>query len=93
MTPAELKDALSKRIPRSHFFDRKTMRYFGDKMRNYGVREVTINQGSGGALKVYELYRKKPVKFGLMWSAYFDCSTLNRVWPINSREIKSTKGF
>lgn len=55
----------------SYFFTRKTMRFFGDTMRNYGVRDT------GDA---WELYRKKPVKHGLKSSAYFDKLTFECVY-------------
>lgn len=58
--------------PRGHFFDPKTMRFFGDTFENYGVRELE---------KYYELFRKKPVKNGLKSSAYFDKETFKRAHP------------
>ena len=54
-----------------YFFTRETMRFFGDTMRNYGVRD------NGDS---WELYRRKPVKHGLKESAYFDKATFRRVW-------------
>jgi len=57
-----------------HFFTRKTMEFFGDTMRNYGVTKTTINDG----VKVYELYRRSPVKHGLCSSAYFNRATFKR---------------
>lgn len=45
------------------FFDRRTMKFFGDTMRNYGVRDAGDN---------WELYRKRAVKFGNQQSAFFD---------------------
>ena len=69
MTPAELKYLTEDTEP--HFFTHKTMRFFGDTMRNYGVRS---------AGDYWELYRKRPVKHGLDSSAYFDKETFNRVF-------------
>lgn len=40
-----------------HFFDRKTMQFFGDTMRNFG----TYTNSDGRVI----LYRKRPVKHGL----------------------------
>ena len=57
MTPSELKANILAHDPDSHYFDRKTMQFFGDTMRNYGVRKTEI-----GGVPVWELYRKKPVK-------------------------------
>ncbi len=73
MTPAELKYLTEE--TESHFFTRSTMKFFGDTMRNYGVRS---------AGDYWELYRKKPVKHGLHKSAYFDKKTLNRVYIYQS---------
>lgn len=47
----------------SYYFTRNTMKFFGDTMRNYGVKD----KGS-----YYELYRKQAVKHGLKNSAFFD---------------------
>lgn len=63
-----------------YFFDRKTMKFFGDTMRNYGVRgPVDVETYSQGVVKCWELYRRHPVKHGLQDSAYFDCETFARV--------------
>ena len=66
MTPSELKYHHLRLNPASHFFDRDTMRFFGDTMSNYGV---TTHEDC------YELRRKKPVKEGLRYSTYFDKET------------------
>jgi hypothetical protein len=55
-----------------HFFDHTTMKFFGDTMRNYGVRETVIDTYSEKNVAVYELYRRHAVKHGLTDSAYFD---------------------
>ena len=73
MTPSELKSHVEQY---SNFFERSTMRFFGDTMKNYGCRKVTI-----GERDLYELYRKRPVKHGLSESAYFDAETFTRVFP------------
>jgi hypothetical protein len=63
----------------SHHFDAKTMKFFGDTMANYGIRETTITTWSGPEpVEVYELYRRQPVKHGLRSSAYFDKKTFER---------------
>lgn len=76
----------------SNFFDRNSMKFFGDRMSNYGVREteVTTNYDAsdnyvenGVTVKVWELYRKHPVKHGLQKSSYFDKTTFARVHPKN----------
>lgn len=63
MNPSDLKYHHHRLNPDSHFFDRDTMRFFGDTMSNYGV--ITHED-------CYELRRKRPVKEGLRRSAYFD---------------------
>lgn len=73
MNASELKYQHMRLHPDSHFFDRKTMQFFGDTMRNYGV----TRHASG----CWELYRKRPVKYGLQSSAYFDPETFEQRWP------------
>ena len=75
MTPIKLKYQVLAAFPDSHFFDRRTMKVFGDTMRNYGVRKSTIM-----GCAVWELYRKRPVKEGQQASAYFNAGTLEQVW-------------
>lgn len=74
MTPAELKYNVEQTD--SYFFTRKTMQFFGDTMKNYGVRAKTVIING---IECYELYRRKPVKHGLSKSAYFDCITYKRI--------------
>lgn len=71
------------------FFTRDAMRFFGDTMRNYGVRDGgtrSTNWDANGnyideprTIEVWELYRKRAVKYGLQSSAYFDKETCERV--------------
>ncbi len=81
MTPAELKAAVEAAGHEPHFFTRQTMRFFGDTMRNYGVRAkpVEVTRYDGSKATCWELYRKRPVKHGLCASAYFECGTFQRV--------------
>ena len=74
MTPSELKYNVSQ--TGSCFFHRDSMRFFGDTMRNYGVRAAVLD-----GVEVWELYRKRPVKCGLRSSAYFNRATFERVHP------------
>lgn len=76
MTASELKAMIEAKGTEKHFFTPKTMKFFGDTMRNYGVRETVIDTWSENNVEVYELYRKKPVKHGLTKSAYFRKDTL-----------------
>lgn len=90
MNASELKYHVENAGHETYFFTRKTMSFFGDTMKNYGVRKTTIRTmydvegdyvgADGVGLEVYELYRKKPVKHGLQSSAYFDCVTFKRVF-------------
>lgn len=70
MTPSELKYNVEQAGYSPYFFTRKTMKFFGDTMRNYGVRDLGDR---------WELYRKKPVKHGLRGSAYFSKDTFKRI--------------
>lgn len=78
MTSSELKAKVEAAGQDPYFFDHKTMRFFGDRMSNYGVCESVIDTYSEEKVPVYELYRRKPVKHGLMSSAYFRKDTLAR---------------
>jgi hypothetical protein len=64
----------------SEFFTRKTMKFFGDTMQNYGVRATKIENYKSEIVECWELYRKKSVKHGLIESAYFDKITFNRIF-------------
>ena len=75
MTPSELKANILKHDSESHFFDRKTMQFFGDTMRNYGVRKAEIE-----GVDVWELYRKRPTKHGLKSSAFFRATDFQQVF-------------
>lgn len=60
----------------SLFFSRNNMKFAGDTMRNYGVRgPLKFKTSSGELCEVYELYRRRAVKFGLKDSAYFRADT------------------
>lgn len=87
MTSSELKYLVEQARQEPHFFDRKTMKFFGDRMSNYGVRETVIDTYSEKNVPVYELYRRKPVKHGLMSSAYFRKDTLVRAFE--DKQVKA----
>ena len=93
MNPTELKCKVEQGKDR-FFFTRETMRFFGDTMRNYGVRDGGTmpyhwdNEGNNYSdtprtIEVWELYRKQPVKHGLKDGAYFDKKTFRRVFKDN----------
>lgn len=79
-TSSDLKYHVDQSGNEPHFFDRQTMKFFGDTMRNYGVRKTTV-ETRHGVVEAYELYRRRAVKHGLKDSAYFDAEKFNRVFP------------
>lgn len=93
MTPSELKYHVESTGREAHFFTRKTMKFFGDTMRNYGVRRATIlanfdAEGNyfpdGVERDVWVLYRRRAVKHGNQKSAYFDAKTFHRVFSVET---------
>lgn len=80
MTASELKYNVEINRNEPFFFDRKTMKFFGDTMRNYGVTSATIPTLSGEMVEVWELFRRKPVKHGLSSSAYFTKNDFQRIY-------------
>ena len=76
MTSSELKAMIEAKGTAEHFFDRKTMKFHGDTMANYGVVETVIDTWSENNVEVYALYRKRPVKFGIWSTVYFRKDTL-----------------
>jgi peptide subunit release factor RF-3 len=66
MSPSELKYQHELFNPSSFFFSKDTMKFFGDTMKNYGVRSFG---------DYYELYRKSPVNVNLTNSHYFNKET------------------
>ena len=71
MTPSELKSHIKQSGDNPYFFTRETMKFFGDIMKNYGVRSTTIINKNSENVAVWELYRKHPVKHNLQKSHYF----------------------
>ena len=89
MTPSDLKYRVECAGHDTHFFDRKTMRFFGDTMANYGVRRATVVSNydlagnyyaDGVSLDAWELYRGRAVKGGNKSSAYFSAENFARVY-------------
>lgn len=75
---------------KGNFFSRESMRFFGDSMKNYGVRSATVKSNydlngewsdDGVSVEAWELYRKNPVKFWIKSSAYFSKLTFERIHP------------
>jgi len=69
MTASQLKYLYYKHNPNGHCFDRKTMSFFGDTMKNFGVRDagmVAIDcMNDTKEVDSVILHRKRPVKCGL----------------------------
>lgn len=81
-TVSDLKRHVEQSGHESHFFTRDTMRFFGDTMRNYSVRQpVEIETLSGDKVKAFELSRRRAVKHGLKTSSWFNAETFDRVFP------------
>ena len=79
-TASDLKFEIERLHPDSKFFARENMKFFGDSMQNYGVRQPRkIVDIMGDERIAYELYRKQPVKHGLSESHFFDAETLSKV--------------
>lgn len=84
-TASDLKYMYEKLNPKN-FFDRATMKFFGDTMSNYYVplhkgkaRMVQVLQSDGTIANCYALQRKRHVKGGLTATTYFCSSTFERV--------------
>ena len=75
ITLHELKTRLDASNHNKYYFSKDTMKFFGDHMSNYGVKETMIK-----GIKAIELYRIKPVKGGHQESAYFHPETLKTIY-------------
>lgn len=95
MNASQLRNAIETTGHESHFFDRETMRFFGDSMSNFGVRAVTVlamgdtvNPDSGKyemqSVDAWEIYRRHPVKHGLKGSHFFDRNTFKKLHCVDS---------
>jgi len=78
---SDLKHAYECYIEGGYFFTRKAMKFFGDTMRNYGLRRIRASiLGQTEPVEVFELYRKQPVQYGLQLSAYFSTETFKKIY-------------
>lgn len=85
MTPSQLKYEVEKAGHARYYFTRKTMKIFGDTMKNYGVRTANVIENiTEKKVECWELFRKRPVKMGLKSSAYFDKETFSQVFQKSS---------
>lgn len=80
-TASDLKYAVEQSGNEPYFFTHSTMKFFGDTMRNYGIRQAREIETLSGPVLAYELVRKSPVKHGLQSSAFFDTVSFKRVFP------------
>lgn len=69
----------------SHFFDRATMRFFGDTMANYYCHKnpVKIKRSDEKYYECWELSRTRAVKHNLTGSAYFSTKDFEHIIPAN----------
>lgn len=84
MTASDLKFCHERAQPGSYFFTRKTMSFFGDTMKNYGVRAQPVQvktYSEEEPVLCWELYRRRPVKHGLSDSAFFAVDDFRRIHP------------
>lgn len=81
ITVAELKRQVEKSGTGRHYFDKESMRFFGDTMSNYGVRSAIVD-----GVSCWELYRKRPVKNGNQSSTYFTKDHYKIIYPKHTIE-------
>lgn len=63
------------------------MAFFGDTMRNYGVKaKPVVVQTKDGEILAWELYRKNPVKDARKGSTFFSITTYDRVFHLEGAE-------
>ena len=81
-TASDLKAAVESAGHETYFFTRDTMKFFGDTMANYGIRQPrTVITTTGESVPAYELTRRKPVRHGVKSSTFFHAETFARVFP------------
>jgi hypothetical protein len=80
MNAYELKEKIESTGQNPHFFDRKTMKFFGDTMANFAVTgPVKIYDWSGDPVMCWNLYRKRATKSSAGSGYHFCVSTFRRV--------------
>jgi hypothetical protein len=74
------KTELIKRVRQtdSHYFDKKTMAFFGDTLRNY---RIDTNIHNINSVRCYKLNRLSPVNGGLVSPVFFSIDTFEQVDP------------
>jgi hypothetical protein len=74
MTPTELKQKVQ--ATGSHFFDRESMRFFGDTMSNFGCVSTELN-----GIPCWRLHRKRPTKDSSRGMFYFRKDNFEEIYP------------
>lgn len=80
-TASDLKFAVEQAGNAPKFFTRGNMKFLGDTMKNYAVRQPREIETHDGSVMAYELARKKPVKHGVNASVFFEINTFRKVYP------------
>ncbi|WII71766.1 hypothetical protein QJS83_14975 [Bdellovibrio sp. 22V] len=79
-TSSQLKSLHLEAQPDSKYFDRDTMKFFGDTMSNFAVSKDVVETNDGDRIAVYELRRKakthKGAPAGIV--AFFDMNGFRR---------------
>jgi len=84
MTVLELKSKYQKNNPDGHFFDKDTMKHWGDTMNNFGIMKNPIQINTlKGKKAVWVLYRKTVKDCFQQKMFYFDAETFNIVFIHN----------
>lgn len=80
MSVYELKRKYQEKNPEGHFFDKETLKYWGDRLSDFTVlaKPVKVRDYRGNMCACYVLRRKHPK--GNTWQeAYFDTVTLRQI--------------
>jgi hypothetical protein len=81
MTVSELKRLYERNNPDGNYFDRKTMRFFGDTMQNYYVVDAGLvkTYSSKRRVSAWALCRRRPVNGGLVGASSYFCKKDGRI--------------
>lgn len=86
ITKAELKARVQ--ATGSHFFDRETMRAWGDTMANFSLGTATVSTYSCEEIECWELSQKRAVRRGSPSVYYFAKDDYRRVFPASETAAK-----
>lgn len=67
-------------------FDRQTMRFFGDTMKNFGLYTCNVQTREGETVPAYCLYRKKATKLPANSGYFFRADCLKRMHDVEGEE-------